>query len=241
MTGKAGPIWLCEFTGKPSIYAYAPSASVASAECRESGLGTPTATHYAGYVAEPGPIATPPTRHAIPLPSKPSGRSARRAELVLTLYGLLRCDWPIGSILRPDAAAARLPSQSALRDFLANVGLAIERISGDSRIVDETINSQGNAWIEAANEKNAKRSGKWRLAEVHAEMKIRHRMNAKRLRKRVGYRKAIAELAFSIDGLLPCQDRAAENFRTILADSGLGSVDVDSLVNRFRRITAPKL
>jgi hypothetical protein len=241
MTKKTGPVWICEFQNSTSRYAVGSRPSEAVAECREAGLGTPSDVHYAGYIAEPEPAPAPAPRKSIPPPKPKPERSGRRVELVLTLYGLLRCDWPIGSILKPFDAAARLPSQSALRDFVANVGTAIQQIESDSRIVDEVIENQGNAWIEAAKEKNARRLGKWKAAEVHAERKIRYRQHAKRLRKRVAYHKAIGELASSIDGLLPRQETAAENFRAVLLDSGLGLDDVTSLVNRFRRITAPKL
>jgi hypothetical protein len=171
----------------------------------------------------------------------PEKKSTRRAELVLMLYGLLRVDFPIGSILKPEDAAGRLPSPSALRDFLANVGIAIEHLSSDPRLVDRVIENQGKAWIAAARETNARRLGKWKAAEVYAERKIRYRQHAKRLRKRVGYRKAIEELAASIDGLLPRNELAEENFREALSDTGLSEDDIHSLVNRYRRITAPKM
>lgn len=241
MGGGTGPLWLCDFPGTTSTFASGSVPSEAVAECESAGLGTPASVQYAGYIAEPDPPPAPAPRLAVVIPAKADNRSGRRAELVLTLYGLLRCDWPIGSILRPADAAARLPTQSALRDFVANVGAAIQRIRGDARIVDQVIESQGNAWIAAAKEKNARGNGKWKNAEIHAERKIRHRSNAKRLRKRVAYRKAIGELALVLDGLLPRQELALDNFRTAIADSGLGADDIDSLVNRFRRITAPKL
>lgn len=239
MNRKNAPIWICEFSGRPSTYVSGSRPSEAVAECREAGLGIPSSVHYAGYTAEPDP---PPIRGrpAPPPPDAPE-KSGRRAELALTLYGLLRCDWPIGSILKPFDAAARLPSQSALRDFVANVGTAIQQLTGDSRIVDEVIENQGNAWIEAAKEKNAKDSGRWKAAEIHSERKIRFRQNAKRLRKRVAYQKSIGELASAIDGLLPRQETAAENFREHLLKSGLSSDDVSSIVGRYRRITTPKL
>ena len=241
MTDGNGPTWICEFPGNPSAYASGSTPEAAVAECESAGLGTPSAIHYAGYVASPAlesALLPPATRHAIPKPSK---RSGRRAELVLTIYGLLRADFPIGSILKPAEAAARLPSASALRDFLANVGVAIQRLTVDPRIVDRVIENQGKAWIAAAKEKNARRLGKWKAAEIYAERKIRYRQHAKRLRKRVGYHKAIGELASSIDGLLPRHELAEDNFRAILLDAGLGSDDVHSLVNRYRRINAPKM
>lgn len=239
MTGR-GPVWICELAGRPSAYASGALPEDAVAECESAGLGTPTAVHYAGYTAEPDHEA-PQAPQAPPAIPKPTKRSGRRAELVLTLYGLLRCDFPIGSILRPAEAAARLPSASALRDFLANVGAAIQRLNSDPRIVDRVIEAQGKAWISSANEKNARRLGKWKAAEVHAERKIRYRQHAKRLRKRVEYHKAIGELASSIDGLLPRHELAEANFRAVLADSGLGLDDIESLVRRYRRINAPKM
>ena len=240
MTAGRGPTWICIFEEHPSTYVNGPRPADAVAECKSAGLGIPTAVHYAGYTAEPDVQAPEagPLRHAIPRPEKPSNR---RAELVLTLYGLLRCDFPIGSILKPAEAAARLPSASALRDFLANVGLALERLSADPRAVDRVIENQSKAWIAAAKEKNAIRLGKWKEAEVYAERKIRYRQHAKRLRKRVGYREAIGELASSIDGLRPCQERAEENFRDVLLESGLGIDDVHSLIMRYRRVNAPKM
>lgn len=241
MTTRTGPTWLCEFNGHAAQYAGGGSPAGAAAECEAAGLGTPTAVTYAGYVAAPVPQEAP---HAPPMPHapiKPDKRSARRAEIVLTLYGLLRCDFPIGSILKPAEAAARLPSASALRDFLANVGAAIEKLTADPRIIDRVIEAQSKAWISAANETNARHLGKWQAAEVCAERKIRYRTHAKRLRKRVGYQGAIAELAASIDGALPRDELAAENFRTILVESGIGVDDVESLVRRYRRITAPKI
>ena len=241
MTGGNGPTWICEFPGNPSAYASGSTPEAAVAECESAGLGTPSAIHYAGYVASPE-AKTAPVTTSIPYTTpKPSKRSGRRAELVLTIYGLLRADFPIGSILKPAEAAARLPSASALRDFLANVGIAIQRLTVDPRIVDRVIENQSKAWIAAAREKNARRLGKWQAAEIYTERKIRYRQHAKRLRKRVGYHKAIGELASSIDGLLPRQELAAESFRTILVESGLGEADVQSLVNRYRRINAPKI
>ena len=241
MTGGNGPTWICDFPGHASAYAAGHRPADAAAECKSAGLGTPSAIRYAGYIASPDPVPAappPPDPDAIPKPSK---RSGRRAELVLTIYGLLRADFPIGSILKPAEAAARLPSASALRDFLANVGTAIQHLNEDAKIIDRVIENQAKAWIAAAKEKNARRIGKWKAAEVYAERKIRYRQHAKRLRKRVGYHKAIAELAASIDGLLPRHELAAENFRAVLADSGLGMDDVESLVNRYRRINTPKL
>jgi len=241
MTPKNAPVWICEFRGRPSTYAAGSRPSEAVAECQNLGLGTPTAVHFAGYHAEPEPSPAPGARRpAIPPPNKPE-KSGRRAELVLTLYGLLRCDWPIGSILKPSDAAARLPSQSALRDFVANVGLAIQQIEADSGILDDVIENQGKAWIAAAHEKNARRLGKWKSAEVHAERKIRYRNHARRLRKRVAYQKAIGELTSAIDGLLPRQEAAADNFRNQMIESGLGAEDVSSILGRYRRISTPKL
>jgi len=241
MTPENGPTWICIFSDHRSTYVNGPRPADAVAECKASGLGIPDVVHYAGYSAEPDVQA--PTRTHLPAitPEKPDKRSGRRAELVLTIYGLLRADFPIGSILKPDEAAARLPSASALRDFLANVGLAIERLSVDPRIVDRVIENQSKAWIAAARETNAARTGKWKSAEVWKERKIRYRQHAKRLRKRVGYRKAIGELAFAIDGLLPQNEIAEENFRAALVDTGLSADDIRSLVNRYRRINAPKL
>ena len=203
MTGDKGPTWICTFPNRPSTYAPGSSPSDAVAVCESAGLGTPSAVNYAGYSAEPDP---PPdggsSKIADVIPLSPP-KSTRRAELVLTLYGLLRCDFPIGSILRPEDAANRLPSASALRDFLANVGSAIVRLRSDPRIVDQVIESQGKARIASAQETNFRHAGKWKAAEVYAERKFRYRQHAKRLRKRVGYRKAIAELAHAIDGILP--------------------------------------
>jgi hypothetical protein len=240
MTGN-GPTWICDFPGHTSAYASGHRPADAAAECESAGLGTPAAIRYAGYIADPEPepaLVTPPIVQAIPTPPK---RSSRRAELVLMIYGLLRADFPIGSILKPAEAAARLPSSSALRDFLANVGTAIQRLTSDPRIVDRVIENQGKAWIASAMETNARRIGKWKAAEVYTERKIRYRQHAKRLRKRVGYHQAIAELAASIDGLLPRHELAAENFRAILAESGLGADDIESLISRYRRINSPKL
>lgn len=241
MTGEKGPTWICTFPDRPSTYASGPRPSDAVAVCESAGLGTPSAVNYAGYNADPDPPAQLDGSTIADLIPLSPPKSTRRAELVLTLYGLLRCDFPIGSILRPEDAANRLPSASVLRDFLANVGTAIERLRNDPRNVYQVIESQGKAWIASAQETNSRRAGKWKAAEVYAERKIRYRQHAKRLRKRVGYRKAIAELAHAIDGILPEQESTAENFRSILAKSGIGPDDVESLVSRYRRITAPKL
>jgi len=240
MTNQTGPTWICNFSGRPSSYQTGPRPIDAIRKCQSAGLGTPETVHYAGYAAEPV-HRTPRTSKAPPTASTPGKRSGRRAELVLMLYGLLRCDFPIGSILKPTEAAARLPSASSLRDFLANVGLAIERLSSDPRIVDRVIENQGKAWIAAANQKNATRLGDWQKADIYEERKIRYRQHAKRLRKRVEYHKAIGELASSIDGLLPRQERAEDNFRDLLLESGLGMDDIRSLIMRYRRVNAPKM
>jgi len=241
MTPDDGPTWICIFSDDRSTYVNGPRPADAVAECRSAGLGIPDAVHYAGYSADPG-VQAPHEAPSRPIATRePDKRSNRRAELVLMLYGLLRVDFPIGSILKPAEAGARLPSPSSLRDFLANVGIAIERLSVDPRIVDRVIENQGKAWIAAARETNARRLGKWKSAEVYAERKIRYRQHAKRLRKRVGYQKAIGELASSIDGLLPRHELAEANFREALSDTGLSEDDIHSLVNRYRRINAPKL
>jgi hypothetical protein len=241
MDRKAGPTWIAIFENRASTYVTGSRPADVVAECKSAGLGTPSAIHYAGYSAEPE-LGTSDlgARPRFP-PPKADKRSSRRAELVLMLYGLLRIDFPIGSILKPADAAGRLPSASSLRDFLANVGSAISRLSEDPRIIDRVVENQGKAWISAAKETNARRRGKWKAAEIHAERKIRYRQHAKRLRKRVGYQKAIGELASSIDGLLPRHELAEENFRRILDESGLSEDDIQSLISRYRRINAPKM
>jgi hypothetical protein len=237
-------LWLCSFENAPSTYASGSREVDAVAQCLEAGLGQPTALSYAGYAAEPGqplelPLGPPPPDFQ-PTP-RPEPKSTRRAELILTLYTALRCDFPIRSILTPSDAASRLPSASALRDFLANVGAAIERLRRDPELINRAIAAQAAAWIAGANEKNHRDRGKWKAAEVEAERKLRHRQNARRLRKRKDYRLAISELALVLDGFFPGADSAAESFKVQLIAEGFALDDAESLANRFRRISSPKI
>ena len=232
---KNVPVWLCHIRGDGTRFVAAARPGGAEAECRSAGLGTPSALHYAGYSAAP---AGEPAYS----PAKPRRRiSSRRAEMALTIYGLLRVDWPIGSILNPAKAAARLPSQSALRDFLADVGMAIERIKTDHRILDRVIQAQGLTWYHANREKNSRLVGDWTAADRHQQKKELNRETANRLRKRRAYQLAIGELMASLDGALPKCVSAAESFSAFLIEHGMAPDDVQSITRRLRRVAVPNL
>lgn len=231
----SSPLWLCSFREQPSTYVAAPRPRGAEVQCRDAGLGTPTSVQYAGYTAAPGSEAEqqpkPPKRQI----------SSRRAELALTLYALLRVDWPIGSILAPAKAAARLPSQSALRDFLADTGTAIARLEADTDALDAVVIAQGKTWFHANREKNSRLAGDWKEAERHQERKELYRSSARRLRKRRAYQLAIGELMASLEGILPSSLTVSETFAAFLLASGMAADDVQSLTRRLRRISVPRL
>lgn len=232
------PVWLCSFSGKPALYVSDPRPGGAEAQCKAEGLGTPASIIYAGYTAvptpEPKPTAPPAATAARPL-------SSRRAELALTIYALLRIDWPIGSILAPAKAAARFPSQSALKDFLADVGVAISRLQADPATLHRVVNAQGMAWYHANREKNKSRAGLYAGAESHKHKKERYRAQARRLRKRRAYQMAIGELTASLDGLLPSAAAATVAFTEYLIAGGMAADDVDNLTRRLRRVAVPRL
>ena len=228
------PVWLCTFPGRPSTYVESSRPREAEIACRTEGLGTPSSITYAGYTAAPTTEE--------PRPSRPRRQlSSRRAELALTIYSVLRVDWPIGSILAPAKAAARFPSQSALKDFLADVGRAIERLEADHSIVDSVIRAEGLGWYYANRAKNARLQNDWTKADRAQEKKELYKARARRLRKRRAYQVAIGELMASLDGLLPSAATAAESFAAYLIAGGMAPDDVESLVRRLRRIAVPRL
>ena len=230
------PVWLCSFQGKPATYVASPRPAGAEAQCRAEGLGTPAAVQYAGYSAAPAPEIE---QHK---PKKVRRQiSSRKAEMALTVYALLRVDWPIGSILAPAKAAARFPSQSALKDFLADTGTAIARIEADQDALDAVVIAQGKSWFHANREKNARHAGNWKEADRHKDRKELYRESARRLRKRRAYQLAIGELMASLEGILPQCAAASDTFAAFLIAGGMAPDDVDSLTRRLSRVAVPRL
>jgi hypothetical protein len=195
---------------------------------------------HAGYTAYPGKphLVRKPLQ---PQPATPT-RVGRRAEAALAVYGLLRVDWPLGSILHQAAAEDRhQASQATLRDFLADVGAAIAGLETPVHLLDLVVADQAKAWWYAAREHQARRLGEGKRAELLAEQKLFHRSRARRLRKRKAYGQATAELDGALAGRLEKHEGVADAFERQLTDQGLGADDVATLVARARRITIPRL
>jgi hypothetical protein len=233
------PLWIAEWRsgGPSSVFVEASTAGTATDLIQGTGLPRPDRLTFAGYAAVP----ESPDRPALPkTPPKQDLRIGRRVETALSIYSLLRVDWPIGSILQDPEAARRIPDR-ALRDFIAAVGSAIERVEVDTRILLEVVDAQGKAWWFASQEMNARRSRNLRLAEWAGERRTLYRDRARRLRKRRGFDIAVGELAALLEGTLPSSEEAAERFRGILITGGLSADDADSMVRRFRRVTVPRL
>jgi hypothetical protein len=191
---------------------------------------------YAGYAADP--LAYLGGRR----PADTDASIGRRAEAALTLYAILRLDWPIGSILDIREAAERWrPTSATLRDFIANVGAAIARLEADTRVLVDAVEASGLATWYRSTEINARRRRNGRLEAYARERREMYRDRARRLRRRVEYTAAVGELDAALEGRLEHDQVAAEAFRRRLVDQGMPADDAESFARRFSRVGIPRL
>lgn len=238
-TPRSLPVYLALWPGRPGAYFRARTPAGAAGQAVGAGLGEPPVIHYAGYAAYP----ELPTRKRRSAPGQAAPiRVGRRAEAALTVYGLLRVDWPLGSILgRAAAEHQHQASPAALRDFLADMGAAIESLTTPRHLLDAAVHHDARAWWYKAKERQARRLGEGLRADQLADRRRAHFERARSLRRRKQYGQATAELDGALAGNLEAHQGVAEAFAAQLVGQGLGADDVASLVKRARRITIPRL
>lgn len=242
MTSDNGsPVWLARWSvdsGRPPTYVSTGSAGEAIKALAAAGLPRPARLEYAGYAADPtGYLAgqRPPAPDSEPA-------IGGRVEAALTLYGILRIDWPIGSILSVREAAERWrPTSAVLWDFIANMGAAIERLAVDSRVLGDVVEASGRATWFRTTEIRARRRQNDKLEAYARERREMYRDRARRLRRRVEYAAAIGELAAALDGKLERDIAAADACRRTLVAAGMSPDDAESFARRSVRIGVPRV
>lgn len=228
------PVWFVRFPPaegrrRPGRFVPARDAGSAARVCRETGLGRPSSVSYAGFRAEPFELDRP-KGYSSKVPS------SRRAEAALTLYSMLRTDWPIPSLLRE---TKRL-SAGLLRDFVADVGRAIAK-SPDSGVVAEVADAQGLAWFWSARALNAKRRDRPLEVTTAIEKRDLYRGRARRLRKRKAYSLAVGEIENTLNGVGDGLELVGLKFVDQLLEFGLSAEEASELARRFQRVGIPRL
>lgn len=255
------PVWLCRWKGARARHIPARSAGSAKDLCVLAGLGRPDVISYAGYSAESQSVVRPKGLTSAALATGTS----RRAEAALTIYAVLRIDWPIGSILAGfDAESRWQASNGVLRDFIANVGVAIAGLNRTEReVLEQVVTAQALYWWHSAQESNAHRIVRTcsikdsfiyqeeslrdlkreagLTAEHHRKRRDLYHHQARLLRKRRSYAMAVGQLSAALDGRLPKNDEAAGQLTEILVEHGFEEAEAQVLVARYRRVTVPRL
>lgn len=154
----------------------------------------------------------------------------------MTLYSMLRTDWPIPSLLRE---TKRL-SAGLLRDFVADVGRAIAK-SPDSGVVAEVADAQGLAWFWSARALNAKRRDRPLEVTTAIEKRDLYRGRARRLRKRKAYSLAVGEIENTLNGVGDGLELVGLKFVDQLLEFGLSAEEASELARRFQRVGIPRL
>ena len=201
--------------------------------CERHGLGEPLDVRYAGFNAYPDDVGGD---------RRKRGASARRVPvtLALHLYAMLRVDWPIGSLLS-NRAARQVYTDKALRDFIANVGAAIERLPRQKRrAVEQQVEAEARAWANGALERNAHTAGACRTEATHRRRRENATHRARRLAKRVDFARGVDLLEAALCGALPDQVEAVDNLAEILTHEGVPQEEAAELAERWRGVMVPR-
>jgi hypothetical protein len=228
---RSVPVWIVKFLrvdGKVPRSRFVAARTAAAASKISHEFGRPLSITYAGFQAEP---------HELDRPKNFSSRipASRRAEAALTLYSIIRTDWPIPSLLRE---SKRL-SSGLLRDFVADVGRAIAQVP-EAEIVADVAEAQGLAWAWSARGLNARRQGRQLEADLAFEKRDDYRARARRLRKRKAYSLAVGELELRLNGVAEGFELVGLNFIERLVRLGYSVEEASDLARRFQRIGIPR-
>ena len=197
----------------------------------------PTSLRIVGYRAYPERDAEPkPLRMPVSeIKTRNMGHAALR------LYMILSADFPALSILCGQEARYR-HSIARMRDFLANMGAAIQHLPGKQRdVVAQRTKTVLEGWRYAAAEINARRAGDFEHATEYGECKDGCQEISDRLRRRQAHREAMKTLNMALDGCLPESQRVIENWIDALVAVGMPDHEARALASQSRRIGIPRL
>lgn len=127
-----GPIWLCRCPGCPRGHCYVVSSCLSEARKKAAQLcpsgSAPCDVRYAGYSQEPWTTVRPKgmTQRRI---KRFSGRDLDMSELTRRVRYLIE-------MYQEARESGSIRSEAAIRDFLADVGAAIERTSDEKSLVE---------------------------------------------------------------------------------------------------------
>lgn len=198
----------------------------------------PTSVRIVGYRACPEHDAEskPPSRMPVS-----DIRTRNLGHAALRLYMILSADFPALSILCGQEARYR-HSIARMRDFLANMGAAIQHLPGKQRdVVAQRTKTVLEGWRYAAAEINAKRAGDLEHATEYGEIKEGCQEISDRLRRRQAHREAMRTLNMALDGCLPESQRVIENWIDALVAVGMPDHEARALASQSRRIGIPRL